>query len=40
MGSMRLDDAAWAEIAAKLKAFETPGGWAGPNELLLTSGKK
>jgi SAM-dependent methyltransferase len=33
-------DTAWAEIEAKLKAFETPDGWAGPNELLLTSGKK
>lgn len=40
----RLDEAkrqaAWAEIEAKLKAFDTTDGWAGPNELLLTSGRK
>jgi len=40
----RLDEpkrqAAWADIEAKLKAFDTSDGWAGPNELLLTSGKK
>src|SRR5690606_9745923 len=40
----RLDEAkrgaAWAEIEAKLKAFDTADGWAGPNELLLTSGRK
>ena len=29
-------DAAWAEIEAKLSAFNTPSGWEGPNELLLT----
>jgi SAM-dependent methyltransferase len=33
-------DAAWAEIEAKLSAFDTADGWAGPNELLLTSGAK
>jgi len=33
-------DAAWAEIEAKLSAFNTPGGWEGPNELLLTVGRR
>lgn len=40
----RLDDAArsaaWAEIESKLSAFDTPGGWEGPNELLLTVGRR
>ena len=40
----RLDDAgrdaAWAEIEGKLSAFNTPGGWEGPNELLLTVGRR
>ena len=40
----RLDDAAkaaaWAEIEAKLSAFNTSNGWEGPNELLLTAGYK
>jgi SAM-dependent methyltransferase len=40
----RLDEAAraaaWAEIETKLKSFDTADGWAGPNELLLASGKK
>jgi SAM-dependent methyltransferase len=40
----RLDDAArnvaWAEIETKLNAFNTPGGWEGPNELLLTVGRR
>lgn len=40
----RLDDAArnaaWAEIESSLSAFETPGGWEGPNELLLTVGRR
>jgi len=31
-------DQAWAEIKEKLSAFDTPTGWAGPNELLLTVG--
>ncbi len=31
-------DAAWAEIRGKLGAFNTPTGWEGPNELLLTAG--
>lgn len=39
----RLDEtirhAAWAEIEGKLAAFNTPGGWEGPNELLLTVGR-
>lgn len=38
----RLDDvataAAWTEIESKLSAFNTPDGWEGPNELLLTVG--
>ncbi len=38
----RLDEAArhaaWTEIESKLSAFNTPGGWEGPNELLLTVG--
>lgn len=40
----QLDDgaraAAWAEIEHKLSAFNTPGGWEGPNELLLTAGQR
>jgi hypothetical protein len=40
----RLDDAAagaaWAEMEDKLSAFSTPTGWAGPNELLLTAGRR
>ncbi|MCC6946923.1 MAG: class I SAM-dependent methyltransferase [Bradyrhizobiaceae bacterium] len=32
--------AAWAEIEAKLGAFNTPRGWEGPNELLLTAGQR
>ncbi len=40
----RLDDtareAAWHEIEAKLSAFSVPGGWEGPNELLLTVGRR
>jgi SAM-dependent methyltransferase len=33
-------DAAWAEIESKLSAFNTPNGWEGPNELLLTIGRR
>jgi ubiquinone/menaquinone biosynthesis C-methylase UbiE len=33
-------DAAWAEIEEKLSAFNTPTGWEGPNELLLTVGRR
>lgn len=40
----RLDDAArraaWAEIERKLRAFNRPNGWEGPNELLLTMGRR
>jgi SAM-dependent methyltransferase len=40
----RLDDvkreAAWAEIADRLSAFNTSDGWEGPNELLLTAGQR
>lgn len=40
----RLDDveraAAWQEIEDKLSAFNTRGGWEGPNELLLTMGQR
>lgn len=32
--------AAWAEIAERLGKFSTPTGWEGPNELLLTVGKR
>jgi SAM-dependent methyltransferase len=32
--------AAWAEMEDKLSAFSTPAGWAGPNELLLTAGRR
>jgi ubiquinone/menaquinone biosynthesis C-methylase UbiE len=27
--------AAWADMASRLEVFTTPGGWTGPNELLL-----
>jgi SAM-dependent methyltransferase len=33
-------DAVWAEIEDKLNAFRTDTGWEGPNELLLTVGKR
>ena len=33
-------EAAWAEIEAKLSVFNTPAGWVGPNELLLTVGRR
>lgn len=40
----RLDEtarnAAWADIEGKLSVFNTPGGWEGPNELLLTIGRR
>jgi SAM-dependent methyltransferase len=32
--------AAWADIEKRLRAFDRPGGWDGPNELLLTSGRR
>jgi len=36
-GSAR--DAAWKEMEARLKVFESTSGWEGPNELLLTAGR-
>ena len=33
-------EAAWAEIESKLSAFNTADGWVGPNELLLTMGRR
>jgi SAM-dependent methyltransferase len=32
--------AAWAEMEERLSAFTTPSGWEGPNELLLTAGRR
>lgn len=32
--------AAWAEMEDRLSAFTTPTGWVGPNELLLTAGRR
>jgi SAM-dependent methyltransferase len=31
---------AWAEIRERLSAFNTENGWEGPNELLLTAGRR
>ncbi len=31
--------AAWADIESQLDAFQTEGGWTGPNALLLTAGQ-
>lgn len=33
-------DAAWAAMEAELRRFDHPGGWTGPNELLLTCGTR
>jgi SAM-dependent methyltransferase len=33
-------EAAWDDIAERLSEFNTAGGWAGPNELLLTAGQR
>ena len=33
-------EAAWADIEGGLGAFRTEGGWEGPNELLLASGRR
>jgi ubiquinone/menaquinone biosynthesis C-methylase UbiE len=33
-------EAAWAEIEEKLRAFDTPDGWEGPNEMLLTAARR
>jgi len=32
--------AAWAAMEARLQKFATPEGWEGPNELLLTAGRR
>ncbi len=32
--------AAWSEMRERLQAYATPQGWAGPNELLLTAGRR
>lgn len=32
--------AAWSDIRERLSVFNTPTGWAGPNELLLTAGRR
>jgi ubiquinone/menaquinone biosynthesis C-methylase UbiE len=33
-------DRAWMEMEERLRAFETPSGWVGPNELLLTAARR
>lgn len=33
-------EAAWTDIRERLSAFMTPLGWVGPNELLLTAGRR
>lgn len=33
-------EAAWAEMTRRLRVFDTPTGWEGPNELLLTAGRR
>jgi len=33
-------EAAWGEMRDRLTAFTTPSGWEGPNELLLTAGRR
>jgi ubiquinone/menaquinone biosynthesis C-methylase UbiE len=33
-------DAAWADMESRLHAFDTPDGWMGPNELLLTAARR
>lgn len=33
-------EAAWRDIESRLSAFDTPDGWEGPNELLLTIGRR
>jgi SAM-dependent methyltransferase len=33
-------DAAWSEMRERLNAFTTNDGWAGPNEVLLTAGRR
>ena len=38
--SPQAQEAAWAEMQERLGAFQSPAGWAGPNELLLASGAR
>lgn len=33
-------EAAWDDMRQQLRAFDGPAGWAGPNELLLTTGRR
>lgn len=33
-------EAAWADMEEQLEVFQLPGGWEGPNELLLAAGSK
>lgn len=33
-------DAAWAAMEERLRKFDTAAGWEGPNELLLTAGRR
>ena len=33
-------EAAWNDMETRLHAFDTPDGWAGPNELLLTAARR
>jgi hypothetical protein len=33
-------EAAWAEMEQRLSVFTTASGWEGPNELLLTAGRR
>lgn len=33
-------EAAWAEMEERLRAFQSPAGWEGPNELLLASASR
>lgn len=42
LGSLAAEaaEAAWADIKAQLRAFDVDGGWCGPNELLLTAGRR
>ena len=42
LGQLSLHDQedAWASMESKLRAFQTPGGWEGPNELLLVHGTR
>jgi len=32
--------AAWDDITEQLHAFDTPAGWEGPNELLITAARR